>query len=197
MEGLTIVPANETSWEDLEAIVGRARWLDTRCFCQKFKIGAREWNQYGEEGRAFALREQTDCGYGDSGATTGLVAYLEGEPAGWCAVEPRSAYFRLGRVPWAGRTEDRSDDSVWAVTCFVIRTEFRRQGLMRELLSAAVTYARENGAKVVEGYPMITEPGVDITWGELHVGSRNAFVDEGFEEVTHPTKRRYVMRIEC
>jgi hypothetical protein len=43
---------------------------------------------------------------------------------------------------------------------------------------------------------MLTEPGVEITWGELHVGSRNVFAEAGLAEVAHPTKRRYVMRID-
>jgi hypothetical protein len=43
---------------------------------------------------------------------------------------------------------------------------------------------------------MITEPGVEITWGELHVGSRNAFADAGFIEVSRPSLRRAVMRID-
>jgi hypothetical protein len=43
---------------------------------------------------------------------------------------------------------------------------------------------------------MLTEPGKEITWGELCVGSRNAFAAAGFREVTRPTKRRVVMRID-
>jgi hypothetical protein len=72
--------------------------------------------------RARRLREQTRCGQPEANMTSGLVAYLDGEPAGWCAVEPRTAYVRLGRVPWAGRAEDKTDDGIWAVTCFVTRT---------------------------------------------------------------------------
>jgi hypothetical protein len=41
---------------------------------------------------------------------------------------------------------------------------------------------------------MITEPGRVITWGELHVGARQAFEEAGFTELTHPTPRRVVMR---
>ena len=118
------------------------------------------------------------CGDPESGTTSGLVAYLDGEPVGWCAVEPRSAYPRLlrdCRVPWVGRAEDKTDDSVWAVTCFVTRAGFRRRGVSRALARAAVDFARERGARAVEGYPMITEPGQEITWGELHVGSRSIF----------------------
>jgi hypothetical protein len=41
--------------------------------------------------RARRMREQTACGHPDSDTTSGLVAYLDGEPVGWCAVEPRAA----------------------------------------------------------------------------------------------------------
>lgn len=43
---------------------------------------------------------------------------------------------------------------------------------------------------------MITTPGTEITWGELHVGSRSIFAAAGFTEVSRPSKRRVVMRIE-
>ena len=103
----------------------------------------------------------------EAGGTSGLVAYLDGEPVGWCAVEPRPAYPRLllkTRVPWDGRAEDKADDSVWAVTCFVTRAGFRRRGISRALARAAVDFARERGARALEGYPMITQPGQEITW---------------------------------
>lgn len=41
---------------------------------------------------------------------------------------------------------------------------------------------------------MITQPGREITWGELHVGSRQVFAEAGFAEVSHPSPRRVVMR---
>jgi GNAT superfamily N-acetyltransferase len=101
------------------------------------------------------------------------------------------------RVPWEGRAEDKTDDSVWAVTCFVTRTSFRRRGISRALARAAVDFARERGARALEGYPMLTEPGQALTLlNELHVGSRSVFAAAGFREVSRPTVRRVVMRIE-
>ena len=64
------------------------------------------------------------------------------------------------------------------------------------LARAAVDFTRQRGARALEGYPMITEPGKEITWGELHVGSRSIFEAAGFAEVGHPTLRRVVMRID-
>ena len=93
------------------------------------------------------------------------------------------------------RGEDKDDASVWAVTCFVTRAGFRRRGISRALARAAVDFARERGARALEGYPMITEPGQEVTWSELHVGS-SIFADAGFHEVSHPTLRRLVMRID-
>jgi len=196
---VTIVPANEASWEDIQAVFG-TRGDPPRCQCQRYRMQFREsWASVGREELAFRLRKQTDCGHPESDTTSGLVAYLDGEPVGWCAVAPRSAHPRLlrnTRVPWEGRDEDKTDDSVWAVTCFVTRAGFRRRGISRALARAAVDFARERGARAVEGYPMLTQPGQEITWGELHVGSRSIFEAAGFEEVSHPTLRRVVMRID-
>jgi GNAT superfamily N-acetyltransferase len=194
---ITVVPANEASWEDLQAVLG-TRGDPSRCQCQSYKILHSEWRSVPIEERARRLREQTDCGHPDSETTTGLVAYLDGEPVGWCAVEPRSAYPRLARtrIPWLGRSENKADADVWAVTCFVTRTGFRHRGVSRALALAAVGFARERGARALEGYPMITQPEKEITWGELHVGSRSIFAAAGFTEVTQPSVRRVVMRIE-
>jgi GNAT superfamily N-acetyltransferase len=142
------------------------------------------------------LQEQTHCGFPSARTTSGLVAYIDGEPVGWCAIEPRTAYRRLRNspVPFTGRDEDPADDSVWAVTCFVTRAGFRRRGVSRALARATVAFAREHGARALEGYPMLTDPGQDVTWGELNVGTRSIFAEAGFSEVSHPTLRRVVMR---
>jgi GNAT superfamily N-acetyltransferase len=196
---ITIVPANEASWEDLQAVLG-ARGDPSRCQCQRYKMQPGEsWASVGAEELALRLRAQTECGHRQSSTTSGLVAYVDAEPVGWCAVEPRTAYPRLlltTRVAWEGRAEDKADASVWAVTCFVTRAGFRRRGVSRALARAALEFARDRGARALEGYPMITQPGQEVPWGELHVGSRNVFVAAGFEEVSHPTRRRVVMRID-
>jgi hypothetical protein len=40
---VSIVPANEASWEDLQAILG-TRGYSASCQCQRFKIRGREWD---------------------------------------------------------------------------------------------------------------------------------------------------------
>jgi GNAT superfamily N-acetyltransferase len=193
-----VLPANQVPWADLEQVLGKARCHGGRCYCQRFKIRASQWSAVTDEERAHRLRDQTDCGHPESGTTTGMLGYLDNEPAGWCALEPRTAYpaLRSVRTVWARRGEDKDDTGVWAVTCFVVRTEYRWQGLTYALAAAAVGFARRHGARAVEGYPMITRPGQEIPWGELHVGSRSAFAAAGFREVSRPSQHRVVMRID-
>ena len=194
---ISVVPANEARWEELQAVFG-PRGYAARCQCQKFKIRHAEWRSVTAAERAERQRAQAGCGRRAARRTSGLVGYLEGEPVGWCAVEPRTAYPRLldSPVPWAGRDEDPGDDGVWAATCFVTRAGFRRRGVSYALARAAVDYARARGARALEGYAMITKPGQEVAWGELYVGSRSIFAAAGLAEVSRPTPRRVVMRIE-
>ena len=87
---ISVVPANEASWDDLSAVFG-TRGDPSRCQCQWFKIRHRDWRSVPVDERAARLRAQTGCGHPEARATSGLVAYLDGEPVGWCAVEPRTA----------------------------------------------------------------------------------------------------------
>jgi GNAT superfamily N-acetyltransferase len=193
---ISVVPANEASCEDLQTIFG-SRGEASRCQCQRYKLRRREaFRSFPVEERAHRLRQQTECGHPESDTTSGLVAYLDGEPVGWCAVEPRTAYeglVRNNRVPWVGRDEDKSDDRVWAVTCLFTRAGFRKRGISRALARAAVEFARERGAHAIEAYPMNTKK---VILEELHVGTEGVFADAGFAEVSRPTPRRVVMRID-
>jgi len=195
-ERLTIVPANEASWDDLVAIFGTTD--AGQCQCQRFKVVGWIWRDSTQEQRTAMLRAQTACGNRNAAATSGLVAYVDDEPAGWVAVEPRTAYpkLRTSRVPWTGRAEDKDDDEIWAVTCLVVRKGYRGRGLTYPLALATIDFARERGARALEAYPMITQAGKEITWGELHVGARQVFEDAGFKQVSKPTIRRVVMRID-
>src|SRR5215469_17503259 len=136
---LTIVPANEASWADLRAIFGTSDYPG-KCYCQRFKTLGWLWSQGTPEDRQRQLRDQTNCDDPGAGNTTGLVAYAGGEPVGWVAVEPRTEYPRLMGLPtvWKGRHEDKQDDGVWSVTCFVVRKGYRRRGITYALAAATV-----------------------------------------------------------
>ncbi|HEX6445717.1 MAG TPA: GNAT family N-acetyltransferase [Streptosporangiales bacterium] len=196
---VAIVPANEASWENLQTVFG-TRGSAATCQCQRYKLRPREaFAKFPAEERAFRLREQTNSGDAEAATTAGLVAHLDDEPVGWCAVEPRTAYrglLRNNRVPWEGRAEDKTDDSVWAVTCVFVRAGFRGRGVSYALARAAVDHARRRGARALEAYPIIAKRGQKISWDEIHVGTPSIFAAAGLTEVNRPTLRRVVMRID-
>lgn len=193
---ISVRPANEATWEEVQAVFG-VRGAAARCQCQRYKLAPKEaFRNFPVEERADRLRRQTDAGNPSSGTTSGLVAYLDGEPVGWCAVEPRPRFtglLRNNRVPWEGRDEDKADEAVWAVTCLFTRAGFRKRGVSRALARAAVDFARARGARALESYPIVTK---DVIAEELHVGTESVFADAGLTEVSRPTPRRVVMRID-
>ena len=193
---ISVVPANRASCDDLRTVFG-TRGAAATCQCQRYKLRAREsFRSFPVEERARRLAEQTACGNPESDDTSGLVAYLDREPVGWCAVEPRTQYeglLRAFRVPWDGRDEDKTDDTVWAVTCLFVRAGFRKRGISRTLAREAVAFARERGARAIEAYPIITK---NVIAEELHVGTPSVFGDAGLAELSRPSLRRVVMRLD-
>jgi hypothetical protein len=73
---VSVVPANEASWEDLQTVFGRG--ATAKCQCQRIKLGDGAWYRTPVEERAQRLREETDCGHPEADATSGMVAYLDG-----------------------------------------------------------------------------------------------------------------------
>ena len=184
--GITVRPVGEALFDDVQKVFG-ATGQAARCQCQGYRMGWHARHSDDVQGRRELLRDQVIEGHG-------LLAYLDDEPVGWCSVAPRVDYPYLRQTTWRGRTEDRADPGVWAVTCFVTRAGFRHQGVSRALAAGTIGLARDHGARVLEAYPMKPAPGTDVTWGEMHVGALSAFLAAGFRIVHVPSLRRAVVR---
>ncbi|WP_423494031.1 GNAT family N-acetyltransferase [Microbacterium esteraromaticum] len=113
--------------------------------------------------------------------TPGLVAYVDGEAAGWIRVGPRTTQLRIlnTRSIVGASTEPLDDDSVWAVTCFVVRREHRGTGLNAILLEAAIDHARQGGARLIEAYPVDNTHGTHRANDMFH-GALTTFLAAGF-----------------
>ena len=194
--GVRVIPANLAGCGDLEVVFG-TRGPAAQCRCQRYRLARGEsFKNSPVEERAERLREQTGCGDRDAERTSGLVAYLADEPVGWCAVGPRPSYEGLVRnsnqTAWRGRDEDRQDEGVWAVICLLTRQGHRGLGVAGALALAAVDHAREQGARVLEAYPVTTT----VQLGEEHPGPLGVYLRAGFTVVHRPSTRRAVVRIE-
>jgi len=183
---VTVRPVSEALFGDVQRVFG-TRGQAAHCQCQGYRLGWYDQHSDNVQGRRELLRDQVIEGHG-------LLAYLGGEPVGWCSVAPRCDYGYLRQTTWRGRTEDKDDPSVWAVTCLVVRAGFRRQGVSRALVAGTIDLAREGGARAVEAYPMKPAPGKDVPWGEMHVGKLSTFLGAGFQVVHVPSLRRAVVR---
>ena len=128
----------------------------------------------------------------------GVLAYVDGEAAGWCSVAPKSSYRRLLNSHTIPHLDEDRDP--WSIVCFVVRAGYRRRGLMHELLEGAVAHARASGAALVEGYPVETGGRrVDVISG--YVGTTELFEAHGFHRVQETAAHsggavRWLMRLE-
>jgi GNAT superfamily N-acetyltransferase len=183
MTDIVIRPATTDRFDDVQhALTGGG---DGRsCQCQWWTLTNAQWQAESADSRRELLRDETA-----QTPPPGLVAYVDGEPVGWVRVGPRTTQPRLARTRHftATSTEPWDDDSVWAVSCFVVRKEHRGTGLMAALLDAAIGAARAGGARVIEGYPFVPEASARRrSSNELFHGVMSVFVDAGFSEVGRP-----------
>ncbi len=197
MDRIDVRPANEVPCADLATVFGD-RGGAHECQCQRYRLARGEsFRGMPLEERIDRLQDQTACGDPLSPRTSGLVAFAAGQPAGWCAVAPRTAFEGLVRnanqTAWRGRNEDRADPTVWAITCLFTRVGHRRSGVSRALAVAAVEFARTRGAGSVEAYPITS---TEATWGENHPGYPSVYAAAGMTVVHEASLRRQVMRIE-
>ncbi len=124
-----------------------------------------------------------------SGAVTGLLTYSDGEVVGWVAVEPRSAYVKLAHSRVLKPVDDQE---VWSVTCLFVAKKFRRKGIAVEMIKAAVEHVKNQGGKIVEGYPVETMKDEPAPF--VFTGTASAFVQAGFTEVARNAPTRPIFR---
>jgi GNAT superfamily N-acetyltransferase len=124
-----------------------------------------------------------------SGEIPGILAYDDGQPVAWCSVAPRENYPALERSRVLKRIDEKP---VWSVVCFFVAKSFRGKRATVPLLKAAVDYARNHGAKIVEGYPVESEKPMPAAF--VWTGLTSMFLKAGFVEVARGSKVRPIMR---
>ncbi|UOQ89489.1 GNAT family N-acetyltransferase [Agromyces endophyticus] len=191
---LRVVPAGDAPFDDVEAVFG-TKGDPAHCWCQWFKLAPADWRSTGDDDLRELLHRQLESA--ENGP--GLLAYDDETPVGWCAVEPRPNLPRLRRsriISGATTEPDFADESVWAVSCFVVPREYRMRGVGRALAAAAVEYAREHGARVLEGYAVDPAERAKTPAADLYHGTVSMFVDAGFSEVARPRPDRAIMQLQ-
>jgi GNAT superfamily N-acetyltransferase len=177
-------PVTPALWKDLETLFG-PRGACGGCWCMWWRLPRAEYERGKGESNREALRTLVE-----GGEPPGLLAYLDGRPAGWCALAPREDFPVLAR----SRVLNPVDGvPVWSVVCFFIARPYRRQGVGVALLRAAIEYAAQRGATVVEGYPVEPRTG-SVPDAFAWTGTPRLFERAGFDEVLRRSPTRPIMR---
>lgn len=184
---MDIREAGPANWDDVVSVMG-TKGDPATCWCQFFRVPGKEFHSMSVDDVRCDLHRQVH----EQADPPGLLAYVDGEPAGWVAVAPKADYPRLV----ASRATGEAVDGVWSVSCFVVRAGFRRRGVSSALLSAAVDFARARGARIVEAYPTDLEAAGTRSSADLYRGVLSSFLAAGFTEAERPYPARTVVRLE-
>lgn len=180
----TFAPLTPANFADFEKLFG-PRGACGGCWCMTWRAERAVYDKQKGDGNRRAIRKLVD-----SGAPTGILAFHDGEPAGWISVAPREQFVYLART----RTLQPPDNKpVWSITCFFIAKPYRNRGLAAELVNAAAKWAKSQGCETLEGYPIVTRadevPPV-FAW----TGLPKTFEKCGFTDCKVPSKSRLLVR---
>lgn len=176
-------PVTPERWEDLATLFG-ARGACAGCWCMWWRLAHAEFVRGQGARNRRALRALVRAG-----REPGILGYVDGIPAAWCAVAPRAELPRLARSRILAPVDDVP---VWSIVCFFVAKRFRGRGLTVPLIEAAAAYATAHGAGVVEAYPV--DPRAPLPAAFAYTGVASAFARAGFVEVERRSPARPIMR---
>jgi GNAT superfamily N-acetyltransferase len=187
--GITVVPLTADRLGDLATLFdqpGDPKW----CWCASFRITHNVKSRPPAENRA-VLEAATER------RPPGLIASRNGGAIGWVSLGPREDFVKLARLKVFAPVDDRP---VWSIVCFVVARSERGQGIARDLLDAAIDYARAQGATTLEAYPVDTG-GARIHVSDAYKGTLSMFERAGFDVVARRrwsanTVERLTVRLE-
>ena len=169
-------------WGDFEKLFGD-NGACGGCWCQWWRLpkGGKLWDETkGPKAKRMMKKLFKE------NEVTGLLAYDGTKPIGWCSYGPRIAFPRTERIK-AYRRDDLQ--GVWSINCFFIDRRYRKQGVARQMLQAALKFITKRKIKTVEAYPVtLTKDGNQLPAAFSYTGPIKIFTDEGFEiiqQVSH------------
>lgn len=166
-------PVDRKTWPDLEKLFEN-KGGPSYCWCmawREMEVDRRNDNK----AKKSTLKNQVD-----DKIPIGLIGYHDGEPVAWCSVGPRESFRDLGG--------DNDLENVWSITCFFVRRDHRKQRLTRQMITEAARYAKKQGAKHVEAYPVDPD-----SPSYRFMGFKPLFEKMGFDYRRKAGSRRHVM----
>jgi GNAT superfamily N-acetyltransferase len=177
-------PLTPKRWQDFETLFG-PNGACGGCWCVFWKKPRKRFHA-----DAYDANRRDQKLLVEKGSVPGILAYTEGVPVGWCAVEPRENYPALER---SRILKPVDNEPVWSVTCFFVSRKSRRQGISVALLKEVVRYVSSQGGRIVEGYP-VDVAGKKTADAFIYTGTASAYIRTGFVEVARRSPTRPIFR---
>lgn len=177
---LTFEPVTTDNWRDMEVLF-ETRGGPKHCWCMVWRRSSEEAKNQEASFRKSLMKDRVD-----QGVPVGLLAYLEATPIAWCSVGPRGTH----RPTMARVLRSDAAETVWSLACFYVQRKFRNRGVMHQLIGAAGRYARQQGATILEAYPVEADAPSYRFGGFVEV-----FDSEGFMRIGEAGLRRKVYRL--
>jgi GNAT superfamily N-acetyltransferase len=175
-------------WADFEKLFGD-NGACGGCWCQWWRLprGGKLWDETKGPKAKRMMKKLFK-----SNQITGLIAYDDNLPVGWCSYGPRTDFPRTERT----KAYVRDDiESVWSINCFFIDRHYRQKGVARLMLRAAMKFIRKRKVKKIEAYPVtLTKDGKKLPAAFSYTGPIKIFEGEGFKIIQRIAPTRPLVR---
>lgn len=183
--------------DDMQEVL-RGSW-GSACFCMFPRLTARLRRELPGPSGFGTRNRRAMTALARKRRAPGLLAYVDGEVAGWIAIAPRPD---MARIETSKATPRVDDVEVWVIPCITVRRRSRGRGVAQALIRAAVAYAAEQGAPAVEAYPRAGDVRVHDDFA--FIGTEALFRKAGFRRIHGPLDPlprgwtpRVTMRVAC
>lgn len=178
---MTSRPLTPERFPDMVEVFGE-RGVARNCFCMYWRTpkGGFEDNRDNLDRFADVARDERP---------PGLIGYVEDNPVGWVQVGPRHEFPTLDRSRLLRPVDDVE---TWSINCFVVRAGHRKRGVGAGLLAGAIQFAKDQGAAVIEAYPV---DGPRSSSVDYFTGTLSMFDEHGFVELIRRNDSRPIVRL--
>ena len=173
-------PVIAERWPDLVELFNRP--IVRTCFCMYYR-------KTGKATGAGSVNRQAMQALVQQGTVPGLIGYEDGVPVAWVSLGPRDDFPKLRRSPIMKPVDDLP---VWSIVCFFVDRDTRGRGLAARMLDAAIDFARSQGARLIEAYPVDADTQRDPD--SMFFGAKSMYDRAGFREVARRKPARAVVR---
>lgn len=182
---LTSKILSEQTWKDLEILFGE-KGACGGCWCMHPRLSGGIYNENKGEGNKKLFHQLVN-----KQEPLGILVYDGKLPIAWCSISPKPTLMLMKNSRIMNMTP-RED--TWSIVCLFIKKEYRKKHLSSFVISKAVEYAFQNGAQLVEAYPLVSKKD-KIPDAFAWTGIWKSYKNAGFKKIKQVSETKLIMSI--